>query len=139
MSLLGPATLEGRVMGSWGSAEEFYVGKTNPVGYNRRSLLYFKSNWLEHGFGNKRELGSSDWAGKSLTVEVNGEGKRRVAWNKGGLRSSLWVSREQMEHMPSGSRVLKYPMVGSGTQVGLVIFGLEPIGPMRLEVGESPT
>ena len=62
MSLLGPATLEGRVMGSWGSAEEFYVGKTNPVGYNRRSLLYFKSNWLEHGFGNKHELGSSDWA-----------------------------------------------------------------------------
>ena len=70
---------------------------------------------------------------------MNGEGKRRVAWNKGGLRSSLWVSREQMEHMPSGSRVLKYPMVGSGTQVGLVIFGLEPIDPMRLEVGESLT
>ena len=63
----------------------------------------------------------------------------RVAWNKGGLRSSLWVSREQMEHAPSGSWVLKYPMVGSGTQVGLVISGLEPIGPMRLEVGESLT
>ena len=44
VSLLGPATLEGRVVGSWGSAEEFYVAKTNPVGYNRRSLLYFKSN-----------------------------------------------------------------------------------------------
>ena len=60
VSLLGPATLEGRVVGSWDSAEEFYIGKTNPVGYNRRSPLYFKSNWLEHGFGNKRELGSSD-------------------------------------------------------------------------------
>ena len=139
MSLPGPTTLEGRVVGSRRNAEEFYVGKTNSVGYNRIPSLYFKSNRLEHGFGNKRELGSSDWARNSLTIEVNREGKKRVAWNKGGLRSSLWVSRDQREHVPSGSRVLKYPMVGSGTQVGLVIFGPEPTGPMRLEVGESPT
>ena len=95
VSLLGLAILEGRVVGSRRSAEEFYVGKTNRVGYNKRSPLNFKSVWLEHGYGNKRELGSSDWAGKSLTIEVNGEGKRRVAWNKGGLRNSLLVTRDQ--------------------------------------------
>ena len=140
MSLPGPTTLEGRVVGSRRSAKEFYVGKTNPIGYNRRSSLNFKSIWLEHGYGNKRELGNFDWAGKSLTVEVNGEGKRRVAWNKGGLRSSLRVTRDQREHVLSGSRVHKSPMVGSGTQVGLLVFSSpEPIGPMRLEVGESPT
>ena len=60
MSLPGPTTLEGRVVGSRRNAEEFYVGKTNSVGYNRIPSLYFKSNRLEHGFGNKRELGSSD-------------------------------------------------------------------------------
>ena len=140
VSLLGLTTLEGKVVGSRHSAKEFYVRKTNLGGYNRRSPLNFKSVWLEHGYGNKRELESFDWAGKSLTVEVNGEGKRRVAWNKGGLRSSLWVTRDQREHVPSGSPVHKSPMVGSGTQVGLPVFSsLEPTCPMRLEVGESPT
>ena len=119
VSLPSPATLEGRVVGSRRSAEEFYVGKTNPVGYNRRYPLNFKSVWLEHGYGNKHELGSSDWAGKSLTVEVNGEGKRRVVWNKGGLRRSLWVTRDQREHAPSGSRVHKSPMVGSVVDFGV--------------------
>ena len=102
--------------------------------------MNFKSNWIEHVYGNKRELDNSDWAGKSLTVEVNGEGKRRVVWNKGGLRSSLWVIRDQREHMPSGSRVHKCPMVDSnqdGSLVGIpVISSLEPTGPLRLEVGE---
>ena len=65
--------------------------------------------------------------------------KKNPVVNKGGLRSSLWVIRDQREQVPSGSRVLKYLMVGSGTQVGLVISGPEPTGPMRLEVGESPT
>ena len=119
VSLPSPATLEGRVVGSRRSAEEFYVGKTNPVGYNRRYPLNFKSVCFEHGYGNKRELGSSDWAGKSLTVEVNGEGKRRVVWNKGGLRRSLWVTRDQREHAPSGSRVHKSPMVGSVVDFGV--------------------
>ena len=45
--------------------------------------------------------------------------------------------------MPSGSRVQKFPMVGSnqdGTLVGLPTFsGPEPTGLLRLEVGESPT
>ena len=89
MSLPGPTTLEGRVVGSRPSTEEFNVGKTNLVGNKRRSSLNFKSNWIEHVYGKKCELGNSDWAGKCLTVEVNGEGKRMVAWNKGGLRSSL--------------------------------------------------
>nr|POE88805.1 hypothetical protein CFP56_25251 [Quercus suber] len=71
-----------------------------------------------------------------------GKEKRRVVWNKGGLRSSLWVIRDQREHVPSGSRVHNFPMVGSdqdGTLVGLpVLSGLGPTGPLRLEVGESP-
>ena len=98
VSLPGPTTLEGRVVGSRRSTKEFNVGKTNPVG-NKRSSLNFKSNWIEHVYGKKRELGNSNWAGKSLIVEVNGKGKRRVAWNKGGLRSSLWVTRDQREHV----------------------------------------
>ena len=40
----------------------------------------------------KRELRKLDWARKILTLEVNEEGKRQVAWKKGGLRSSIWVS-----------------------------------------------
>ena len=143
VSLPGPSTLEARVVGSRRSTEECNVGKTNPVGNKRRSPLNFKSNWIEHVFGKKRELGNSDCAGKSLIVEVNGEGKRRVVWNKGGLRSSLWVSRDQREHVPSDSRVHLNPVVGSdqdGSQVGLpVIFDPEPTGPFRTEVGESPT
>ena len=74
---------------------------------------------------------------------MNEEGKRRVVWNKGGLRNSLWVTRGQREHRPSGSQVHKYPVVGSdqdGTQVGLLVIPyLEPTGPIRMEVGESPT
>ena len=89
-----PVPVKGRAVGSRCSTEEFYIGKKNRVGYNKRSPLHFKSVCFEHGYGNKRELGSSDWAGKSLTVEVNGEGKRRVAWKKGGLRNSLWVTRD---------------------------------------------
>ena len=102
--------------------------------------MHFKSVWFEHDYGNKRVLGSSDWVGKSLTVEVNVEGKRRVAWKKGGLRNSLLVTRDQKEYMPSSLRVHQSSLVGSGNQVGLPVFpDLEPTGPMRLEVGESPT
>ena len=114
VSLPGPTTLEGRVVGSQHSTEEFNVGKTNPIGSKRRSPLNFKSNWIEHVYGKKkRELGNSDYAGKILTIEVNREGKMRVAWNKGGLRCSLWVTMDQMEHVSSGSRVHKYPVMGS--------------------------
>ena len=114
VSLPGPTTLEGRVVGSRHSTEEFNVGKTNPIGNKRRSPLNFKSNWIEHVYGKKkRELGNSDYAGKILTIEVNREGKMRVAWNKGGLRCSLWVTMDQMEHVSSGSRVHKYPVMGS--------------------------
>ncbi|KAK9992897.1 hypothetical protein SO802_022600 [Lithocarpus litseifolius] len=143
VNLPGPATLEGRVVGSQCRIEEFNFGRTSSVGYKRRSPLNFKSNWIEHVYGNKRELGNSNWAGTSLTVEVNGEGKRRVVWNKGGLRSSSWIIRDQREHVHSGSRVQKFHMVGSdqdGTLVGLLVYsGPEPTGPVRLEVGESPT
>ena len=94
MSLPGLTTLGGRDVGSRCSTEEFNFGKTNPVGNKRRSPLNFKSNWIEHVYGKKKgELGNSDWTGIGLTVEVNGEGKRHVAWKKGGLRSSIWVTR----------------------------------------------
>ena len=101
VSLLGSMTLGGRVRGSRRSTKEFNFGKTILVGNNRRSSLLFKSNGFEHGNSKYRELGNSDWARKRLTVEVNEEGKRSVTWNKGGLRSSIWVSkgqREQREH-----------------------------------------
>ena len=139
MSLPGLTSLEGKVVGSWHSTKEFNVGKTNLVGNKRRSPLNFKSNWIEHVYGNKHKLGNSDWVGKSLTVAVSGEGKMRVAWNKGGRRSSLWVLRDHREHVSSGSRVHNFPVVGSdqdGTQVGLY---LKPTGPSRMGVGESPT
>ena len=83
MSLPGPATLGGVEVGSRHSTEDFNFGKINLVGNKRRSLLNFKSNWTEHVYEKKRELRKSDWTGKSLIVEVNGEGKRSVAWNKG--------------------------------------------------------
>ena len=65
LSLLGSATLEGRVVGSQCRTEEFYFGKTNSVGYKRRSPLNFKSNWIEHVYGNKQGLGNFDWAEKA--------------------------------------------------------------------------
>ena len=128
-------------MGSQCSAEEFYIGKTNRVGYNKIFPLHFKSVWFEHDYGNKRVLRSSDWAGNNLTVEVNGEGKRKVAWKKRGLRNSLLVTRDQKEYVSSSLRDHHSSLVGSGNQVGLPVFpgGPEPTGPMRLEVGESPT
>ena len=142
VSLPGPATLEGRVVGSQCRTKELNFGKTNPVGYKRRSPLNFKSNWIDHVYGNKRELGNSDRVEKSLMVEVNREGKRRVVWKNGGLRSSLSVIRDQREHVPS-SWVHNLHMVGSdqdGNLVGFpVLSGPEPTGPMRLQVGVSPT
>ena len=76
--------------------------------------MNFKSNWIEHVYGKKRELRNSDWTGKSLIVEVNGKGKRSVAWRKGGLRSSIWVSRGQRDHMVGSSSVSQVhkPVVG---------------------------
>ena len=91
--LPGQVTLGGTKVGSQCSTKDFNFGKIYPVGNKRRSPLHFKSIWTEHVYGKKRELRKSDWAGKSLNVEVNREGKRRVAWKKGGVRSSIWVSR----------------------------------------------
>ena len=124
--------------------EDFNLGKIYPVG-NKRFLLNFKSNWIEHVYGKKRELRKSDWIGKGLTVEVNGEGKRSVAWNKGGLRSSIWVSRDQRDHMVAFSSVSQVhkPVVGLeqvGSQVGLPLIPFpKPIGPSRMEDCVSPS
>ena len=93
MSIPGPTYLGGRDVDSRSINEEFNFGETNPVG-NNRSLLKFKSNWNEHGYGKKkRDLRNFEWTAVGLIVEVNKEGKRNVVWNsyKGGLRSSIWV------------------------------------------------
>ena len=141
--LPGLTTLEGRVVGARRNIEGLNFGMTNLVGNKRRSSLHFKSNWIEHAYGKKSELENSDWAGKSLTIEVIGEGKRRVVWNKCGLKSSLWVLKDQREHVTRDSRVHKLPRVGSvqdGPLVGLPVTSFpEPTGPSWLEVGESPT
>ena len=85
------------------------------------------------------------WTGKSLTVVVNGEGKKSVAWNKGCLKSSIWVSRGWRDHVlgssssSSVSRVHK-PVVGlvqADTQVGLPFPELT--GPSRKEEWVSPS
>ena len=149
MSIPGPTTLGGRDVGSWCIYVEFNLGETNIVGNKRRFLLKLNLNLNEFVYGKERELRNSYWIREGLTVEVNGEGKRRVAWNsnKGGSRSSKWVTRSQREHVvghSSGSRVQKNLVVGSGqdcnTQVGLpVIPNLESTGPIRMEVGGSPS
>ena len=183
VSILGPTTLGGRDVGSRCINVEFNLGETNPVGYKRRFSLKFNSNWNESIYGKERKLRNSDWIGEGLTVEVNREGKRRVAWNsyKSGLRSSKWVKRSQREHMvgpSSGSQFQKNPVVNKGglrsfkwvtrsqrehvvglssgswvqknpvvgldqdcnTQVGLLVIPiLESTGPIRMEVGESPS
>ena len=60
-----------------------------------------------------------DWAAIGLTIEVNGEGKRRVVWSsyKGDLRSPIWVKRNQRVQVvstPRGSRVHTNPEVYKG-------------------------
>ena len=145
LSLPGPVTLGGTKVDSQCRTEDFNFGKIYPIGNKRRSPLHFKSNWTEHVYGKKRELRKSNWAGKSLTVEVNGKGERRVAWKKGGLRSSIWVSRDQRDHVVGSSSVSRVhkPVVGldqDGSQVGLpMIPFLEPTGPSRMEEGVSPS
>ena len=66
-----------------------------------------------------------------------------MAWNKGGLKCSLWVSRDQREHVSRGSQVHKFPRVGSvqdGPLVGLPVISFpKPTSPSWTEVGESPT
>ena len=142
VNLPGPATLGGTEDGSWCNTEDFNVGKIFPVGNNRRSLLNFKSNRTEHDYGKKRELRKSNWTGKSLSVEVNGEGKRSVAWKKGCLKGSIWVSRGQRDHVVGFSSVSRVhrPVVGLdqvGTQVGLPLPELT--SPSRMEECVSPS
>nr|POE50963.1 hypothetical protein CFP56_31118 [Quercus suber] len=90
VSLSGPVTLGGRELGSRCINEEFEFGVTNTV-----------------------------WTGVGLTVEVDGEGNRRVAWNsnKGGLRNSFWGNSNQREHVvgqSSGSRAYQNSVVNKG-------------------------
>lgn len=98
VSILGPTSLGGRVVGSQSINEISNFGETYPVGNNRRPLLKFKSNLNEHGYGKNRDLRNFDWTAVGLTVEVN----------EGGLRSPIWVKRNQREQVvgpPRGSQV----------------------------------
>ena len=118
VSIPGPTTLRGRDVGSRRINVELNLGETNPVGNKRIFPLKFNSNLNESVYVKEHELRNSYRIGEGLTVEVNGEGKRRVAWNsnKGGLRSSKWVTRSQREHMvgpSSGSQFQKDSVVGS--------------------------
>ena len=101
VSIPGLTTLRGRDVGFQRINVEFNLGETNPVGNKRIFPLKFNSNLNGSVYGKERELRNSYWTGEGLTIEVNGEGKRRVAWNsnKGGLRSSKWVTRSQREHV----------------------------------------
>ena len=106
--------------------------------------MNFKSNWIDHVSRKKGELRNSDWTGIGLIVELNGEGKRCVSWKKGGLRSSIWVTRDQREHVggggPSGSRVPLNVVGSDQAQVGLFVTpDLEPTGPFWMLVGLSPS
>ncbi|KAF3958631.1 hypothetical protein CMV_016479 [Castanea mollissima] len=109
---------------------------SDAVRIQRKSQLNFKSKGSEHDFGKNRDLGKPVWAGNSLTIEVIAEGKRRVAWHKAGLRSSLSVSREQRE--PCGSRANICSEVDLDKDGSLVGLHSEPNGPSRLEVSVSP-
>ena len=129
-------------MGSRRRSEVLNLEKTILVEKQRRSPLNFKFNWADHVFGNKGELRNLDWASIGLIVEVNGEEKRRAAWKKGGLWSSIWVSKGQREHVVSnGSRDLSHIVVGSvQAQKGLPVTPfLVSTGPSSLVVGVSPT
>ena len=119
VSISGPTTLGGREVGSQFINEEFEFGETNTAKKRRRSSLKIHSNWYKHAYGKKRELRHPNCIGGGLTVEVNGEGIRRVAWysNKGGLGNSIWVDSSQKEHVvgpSSGSRVDQNSMVNKG-------------------------
>ena len=94
VSTSGPMTLGGGEVGSRCINEEFEFGETDTVKEKRRPPLKIHSNWNKHAYGKERELRHLDWAEGGLSVEVNGEGIRRVAWssNKDGLRHSIWVN-----------------------------------------------
>ncbi|KAF3974758.1 hypothetical protein CMV_001937 [Castanea mollissima] len=111
--------LGGGDVGSRSNNEEFEFGETNTVGNYKRSLLNFNSNRNKHAYGKERESMKADWTGGGLIVEVNGEGIRRVVWksNKGGLKNSIWVNRNQREHVvgpSSGSRAYQNSRVIKG-------------------------
>nr|XP_023895230.1 uncharacterized protein LOC112007156 [Quercus suber] len=109
VSTSGPTTLGGGEVGSRCINEEFEFGETDTVKKKRRSLLKIHSNWNKHAYGKERELRQPDWTKGGLSIEVNEEGIKRVAWSsdKDGLRYPIWVNRSQREQVvgPSRSRV----------------------------------
>ena len=119
------------------------------MGNKKNFLLKFSSNSIEPIYGKERKLRNSYWTGEGLTVEVNGEGKRRATWNhnKGGLKSFKWATRGQREHVEgfensNDTWTQKKAVVGldqnCDQQVGLPNFpNSELTGPIRMEVVES--
>ena len=99
VSTSGPTTLRGGEVGSRCINEKFESGEIDTVKEKRRSLLKIHSNWNKHAYGKEHELRHPDWTGGGLSVEVNGEGIRHVAWSsiKDGLRYSIWVNSSQRE------------------------------------------
>ena len=100
-SIPSPTALGGGKVSSRCINADLNLGEPNPVGNKKRLPLKFNSNLNESLYGKGCELRRSYWIGEGLTVEVNGEGKMRVAWNnnKGGWRSFKWVTRCHKEHV----------------------------------------
>lgn len=80
-SIPGPTALGGGEVSSRCINADLNLGEPNPVGNKKRLPLKFNSNLNESLYGKGRELRRSYWTGEGVIVEVNGEGKRRVAWN----------------------------------------------------------
>ena len=137
MSTSGPMTLGGGELGSRCTNEEFEFGGTNTVIEKGRSPLKIHSNWIKHAYGKERELRHPIWIVGGLSVEVNEEGIRRVAWSstKDGLRYSTCINRSQKGQVvgPSKSRVYQKRSVTrnsykSGSKsIKWVIRGEKPI------------
>ena len=108
-----------------------------------------------HDKRKKSDVGSSGWAGRSLVVEVDVTGRRRVSWER-KRRNGMWLSdapraagRERATDLsksllwvPKGSKRAVKPFVGLGTSPDLTdqsVGLLKPIfsGPSTFEVGEG--
>ena len=112
-------------------------------------------NLKVHDKRKKSDVGSFGWAGRSLVVDVDVTGRRRVSWER-KRRNVTWLSdapraagRERATDLsksllwvPKGSKRAVKPYVGLGTSPVLIdqsVGLLKPIfsGPSTFEVGEG--
>ena len=108
-----------------------------------------------HDKRKKSDVGSFGWAGRSLVVDMDVTGRRRVSWER-KRRDGTWLSdapraagREKATDLsksliwvPKGSKQAVKPFVGLGTSPDLIdpnVGLLKPIfsSPSTFEVGEG--